>query len=109
VSGGHRQDQSPHTLYDWGASVPLVTEKAGLKWVRQPTSAVAGLSGRCIVVDFHYMVLVVDGDDKVQVVKAMGVDSIVALDHGRACRQERFCRPEATGRGWRGHQETWSC
>jgi hypothetical protein len=48
--------------------------------VRQPTSAVAGLSGGCTEVDFHYMVPVVDGGDKVQIVKAMGVDSIAVLD-----------------------------
>jgi hypothetical protein len=72
-----------HTLYDWGASVTLVThsaaEKAGLKRVRQPTSAVAGLSGGCTVVDFHYMVPVIDRDGKVRVVKAMGMDRIAAL------------------------------
>jgi hypothetical protein len=59
---------SLHTLYDWVASVTLVThaaaEKAGLKRVRQPTSAVAGLSGGCTVVNFHYMVPVVDGDGR---------------------------------------------
>jgi hypothetical protein len=32
------------------------------------------------VVDFHYMVSVVDRGDKVRIVKAMGVDSIVVLD-----------------------------
>jgi hypothetical protein len=50
-----------------------------LERVRQPTAAVAGLIGRCTMVGFHYMVPIVDGDDRVQVVKAMGVDSIVAL------------------------------
>ncbi len=39
--------------------------------MKQPTSAVARLSGGCAVVDCHYVVPVVDGDDKVQVVKAM--------------------------------------
>jgi hypothetical protein len=71
-------------LYDWGTTVTLVThgaaEKAGLKQVRQPTSAVAGLSGGCTVVDFHYMVPVVNGDDKVRVMKAMGVDRIAAME-----------------------------
>jgi hypothetical protein len=41
---------------------------------------VAGLSGGCTVVNFHYMVPVVDGGDKVRIVKAMGVDSNVVLD-----------------------------
>jgi hypothetical protein len=31
------------------------------------------------VVGFHYMVPIVDGDNRVRVVRAMGVDSIVAL------------------------------
>ncbi len=72
-----------HTLYDWGAMVTLVThaaaEKAGLKRVRQPTAAIAGLSGGCMMVDSYYMVPVVDGDDRVQSVKAMGVDHIATL------------------------------
>jgi hypothetical protein len=73
-----------HTLYDWGATVTLVThaaaEKAGLKRVRQPTSAIAGLSGGCTMVDSYYMVPVVDGDDKVRSVKAMGVSRITTLE-----------------------------
>ncbi len=44
-----------HTLYDWGATVTLVpqatAEKAGLKRVRQPAAAIAGLGGRCTMVD----------------------------------------------------------
>jgi hypothetical protein len=54
-------------------------EKAGLKRVRQPTAAIAGLSGGCTMVDSYYMVPVVDGDDKVRNVKAMGVDRIATL------------------------------
>jgi hypothetical protein len=69
-----------HTLYDWGTSVTIVTyaaaEKAGLRRVKQPTTAVAGLSGGCTTVNFHYMVSIVDRSDRVQVVKVMGVDSI---------------------------------
>ncbi len=72
-----------HTLHDWGATVTLVThaaaEKAGLEQVRHPTAATAGLSGGCMMVDRYYMVPVVDGDDRVQSVKAMGVDRIAAL------------------------------
>jgi hypothetical protein len=72
-----------HTLYDWGATVTLVThaaaEKAGLKRVRQPTSAIAGLSGGCTMVDSYYVVPVIDGDDKVRSVKAMGVNPIATL------------------------------
>ncbi len=53
-----------HNLYNWGATVTLVThaaaEKAGLERVRQPTSAVAGLSGGCTVVNCQNMVPVVD-------------------------------------------------
>jgi hypothetical protein len=73
-----------HTLYDWGATVTLVThvaaEKAGLKRVRQPISAIAGLSGGCTTVDSYYMVLVVDRDDnKVRSVKAIGMNHIATL------------------------------
>jgi hypothetical protein len=54
-------------------------EKAGLKRVRQPSAAIAGLSGGCTMADSYYMVPVGDRDDKVQSVKAMGVDRITAL------------------------------
>jgi hypothetical protein len=61
-----------HTLYDWGATVTLVTHaaavKAGLEWKRQTPAAIAGLSGRCTMVDSYYMVPVVDGNDVVRVV-----------------------------------------
>jgi hypothetical protein len=96
-----------HTLHDWS---PLVThaaaKKAGLKWVRQPTSAIAGLSGGCTMVDSYYMVLVVDGDDKVGSVKAMGVNCIATL---AATDVERRL-PQAKGFGKRlarpaGHVE----
>ncbi len=72
-----------HTLYDWGATVTLVThaaaEKAWLKRKRQPAAAIAGLGGRCTMVDSYYMVPVVDGDDKLRSVKALGVDHIATL------------------------------
>jgi hypothetical protein len=72
-----------HTLYDWGATVTLVThaaaEKAGLRRMRQPAAAIAGLGGRCTTVDSYYMVPVVDGDDKVWSVQALGVDHITTL------------------------------
>ncbi len=46
-----------HTLYDWGATVTLMThtaaKKAGLKRLRQPTSAIAGLSGGCMMVNSY--------------------------------------------------------
>ncbi len=72
-----------HTLYDWGATVTLVThaaaEKAGLRRMRQPAAAIAGLGGRCTTVDSYYMVPVVDGDNKVWSVQALGVDHITTL------------------------------
>jgi len=73
-----------HTLYDWGArTVTLVTHaaavKAGLERKRQVPVAIAGLGGRCTMVDSYYMVPVVDGDDVVRVVKALGVDHIATL------------------------------
>jgi hypothetical protein len=72
-----------HALYDWGATVTLVTHaaaaKAGLEKKRQVSAAIAGLGGRCTMVDSYYMVPVVDGDDVVRVVKALGVDHIATL------------------------------
>ena len=78
-----------HTLYDWGATVTLVAhaaaEKAGLKRVRQPAAAIAKLNGRCTMVDSFYMVPVVDGDDKLRSVKALGVDRIATLAATDGC------------------------
>ncbi len=72
-----------HALYDWGATVTLVTHaaavKAGLERKMQVPAAIAGLGGRCTMVDSYYMVPVVDGDDVVRVVKALGVDHIATL------------------------------
>jgi hypothetical protein len=63
---------SLHALYDWGATVTLVTHaaaaKAGLERKRQVVAAVAGLGGRCTMIDSYYMVPVVDGDGVVRVV-----------------------------------------
>ncbi len=72
-----------HALYDWGATVTLVTHaaaaKAGLERKRQVPVAKAGLGGQCTMFDSYHMVPVVDGDDVVRVVKALGVDHIAAL------------------------------
>jgi hypothetical protein len=72
-----------HALYNWGATVTLVThaaaEKAGLEGRRQPAAAIAGLGGRCTMVDSYYMVPVIDSDDKMRIVKALGVDHIATL------------------------------
>jgi hypothetical protein len=72
-----------HALYDWGATVTLVThaaaKKVGLERKRQPPMAIAGLGGRCTMVDSYYMVPVVDGSDRVRIVKALGVDHIKTL------------------------------
>ncbi len=72
-----------HALYDWGATVTLVTHaaavRAGLERRRQTPAAIARLGGRCTMVDSYYMVPVVDGNDKVRVVKALGVDHITTL------------------------------
>jgi hypothetical protein len=54
-------------------------EKAGLERRRQTPAAIAGLGGRCTMVDSYYMVPVVDHNDKVRVVKALGVDHITML------------------------------
>ncbi len=53
--------------------------KAGLERRRQVAAAIAGLGGRCTMVDSYYMVPVVDGDDVMRVVKALGVDHIATL------------------------------
>jgi hypothetical protein len=72
-----------HTLYDWGATVTLVTHAAAVKaWLerkRQTHAAIAGLGGRCTMVDSYYMVPVVDGNDVVRIVKARRVDHIAIL------------------------------
>jgi hypothetical protein len=72
-----------HALYDWGATVTLVTHaaavKVGLERKRQVPAAIAGLGGRCTMVDSYYIVPIVDGDDVVRVVKALGVDHIATL------------------------------
>jgi hypothetical protein len=54
-------------------------EKAGLERRRQTPAAIAGLGGQCTMVDSYYMVPVVDGNDKVRVVKALGADHITTL------------------------------
>jgi hypothetical protein len=72
-----------HALYNWGATVTLVTHaasvKAGLERKRQTPAAIAGVGGRCTMIDSYYMVPVVDGNNKVRVVKALGVDHITML------------------------------
>jgi hypothetical protein len=72
-----------HALYNWGATVTLVTHaaavKAGLERKRQVPAAIAGLGSRCTMVDSYYMVPVVDGDDVVRVMKALGVDHIATV------------------------------
>ncbi len=62
------------------------------------------------MVDSYYMVPVVDGDDKVRSVKAMGVSRITTLEATGmpADIEKRFPRSEATERGWRGQRGTWS-
>ncbi len=102
-----------HALYDWGAIVTLVTQaaakKTGIERRRQPAMAIAGLGGRCTMVDSYYMVPVIDGNDKVQNVKALGVDHITTLaamtvpaDIERSLPQakgfeEKLARPAACG------------
>ena len=74
---------SLHALYDGGATVTLVTHaaaaKAGLERRTQVAAAVVGLGGCCTAVDSYYMVPVVDGDDTIRVVRALGVDHIATL------------------------------
>ncbi|MFN9907270.1 MAG: hypothetical protein ACK56F_14315, partial [bacterium] len=45
----------------------------------QEAAAVAGLGGCCTTVDSYYMVPLVDGDDAIRVVRALGVDHIATL------------------------------
>jgi hypothetical protein len=90
-----------HALYDWGATVTLVThaaaEKAGLERRRQTPAAIAGLGGRCTMVDSYYMVPVVDGNDKVRVVKALGVNNITTLAAANVPEDIRTRLPRAKG------------
>ncbi len=82
VEGGGKASHL-HALYDLGATVTLVTHAAavriGLERKRQTPAAIAGLGGRCTMVHSYYMVPVVDWDDKVRVVKALGVGHITTL------------------------------
>ncbi len=80
-------------------------EKAGLERRRQPAAAIAGLGDRCTMVNSYYMVPVVNGNDKVRIVKDLGVDHITTLaattvpaDVGRRLPQakgfeEKLARP----------------
>jgi hypothetical protein len=76
-------------------------EKAGLKRVRQPTAALAGLSGGYTMVDSYYMVPVLDGDNKVRSVKAMGVNRIATLAATDAPTDIERRLPQAKGFGKR--------
>ncbi|MFN9908282.1 MAG: hypothetical protein ACK56F_19500, partial [bacterium] len=53
--------------------------KAGLERRMHVAAAVAGLGGCCTPVDSYYMGPVVDGDDAIRVVRALGVDYIATL------------------------------
>jgi hypothetical protein len=80
---GRRRREQPARPLRLGRTVTLVTHaaaaKAGLERKMQVAAAVAGLGGRCTTVDSYYMVPVVDGDDAVRAVKALGVDHIATL------------------------------
>ncbi len=87
-----------HALYDWGATVTLVTHaaavRAGLERKRQTPTAIAGLGGRCTMVNSYYMVPVIDGKDRVRVVKALSwrgpYHDVGGLERNRDCH-EGFC------------------
>ncbi len=103
-----------HAFYDWGATVTLVTHaaavKAGLERKRQTPAAIAGLGGWCTMVDSYYMVPVVDGNDKVMVVKALGVDHITALAATNVTEDIVKRLPRAKGFVEKlGQRETWRC
>jgi hypothetical protein len=80
---GAGEANSLHALCNWGATVTLVTHaaaaKAGLERKRQVSAAIAGLGSRCTMIDSYNMVPVVDGNDVVRVVKALGVDHFATL------------------------------
>jgi hypothetical protein len=85
-----------HALYDWGATVTLVTHaaavRAGLERKRQTPTAIAGLGGRCTMVNSYYMVPVIDGKDRVRVVKALSwrgpYHDVGGLERNRGHRNE---------------------
>jgi hypothetical protein len=97
-----------HALYDWGATVTLVTHaaavKAGLERKRQTHVAIAGLGGQCTMVDSYYMVPVVDGNDVVRVVKALGVDHITTLAASNVTEDIVTRLPRT-----KSFMETWRC
>ncbi len=71
----------------------------------------AGLGGRCNMVDSYYMVPVVDGDGVVRVVRALGVDHIATLAAADVTGDvvTRSRRLRASQRNLRGQPETWRC
>jgi len=92
---------SLHALYDWGATVTLVTHaaaaKAGLERKMQVAAAVTGLGGRCTTINSYYMVPVVDGDDAVRVVRALGVDHIATLSAADVTKEVVTRIPQTEG------------
>ncbi len=97
------------------ATVTLVTHaaaaKVGLGRKRQVAAAIAGLCGRCTMIDSYYMVPVVDGDNVVRVVKALGVDHIATLAATDITRDivTRSRGLRTSRRSSRDQQETWRC
>ncbi len=82
---GAGKANSLHALYDWGAMVTLVTHaaaaKAGLERKRQVSAAIAGLGGRCTMVDSYY---------------------------GAGCRRQR-CGESGEGAGHGPHRDVGGC
>jgi hypothetical protein len=104
-----------HALYDWGATVTLVTHaaavRAGLERKRQTPTAIAGLGGRCTMVNSYYMVPVIDGKDRVRVVKALSwrgpYHDVGGLERNRGHRNETATR--VLWKNSPNQQETWGC
>ncbi len=85
--------------------------RAGLERKRQVSVAVAGLGGRCTMIDSYYMVPIVDGNDAVRVVKALGVDHIATLAAADITRDivMRIPRVEGSRKSSHDRQEMRRC
>ena len=66
--------------------------RAGLEKRMQVAAAVAGLGGCCTAVDSYYMVPVVDGDEAIRVVRALGVDIVTRIPQTEGF-VEKLARP----------------
>jgi hypothetical protein len=93
--------QQLHMLYNWGATITLITHEAakrtGLQPIQQQRKSVLGLKGVKIASTCFYMVPMVDCDEDMQVIIALGVTRIAWMDKGTLPPEMRTRVPRWTG------------